>query len=114
MSHVRILGPRNTTRLGIESLLLYVPQRRSNQGYSLPQRKSSKNNAIFEADLNFGAWAKFRAKGQQISKAIFAILNSSKQRIKNKTKISSEVPGYFFFVHFLEELRIPEIAFTID
>ena len=108
MSHVRILGPRNTTRLGIESLLLYVPQRRSNQGYSLPQRKSSKNNAIFEADLNFGAWAKFRAKGQQISKAIFAILNSS------KNKISSEVPGYFFFVHFLEELRIPEIAFTID
>ena len=77
MSHVRILGPRNTTRLGIESLLLYVPQRRSNQGYSLPQ--------IFEAYLNFGACAKFGpsakfgAKGQQISKAIFAILNSSKK-----------------------------------
>ena len=87
MSHVRILGPRNTTRLGIESLLLYVPQRRSNQGYSLPQSScmSSKNHAIFEAYLNFGACAKFGpsakfgAKGQQISKAIFAILNSSKK-----------------------------------
>ena len=93
MSHVRILGPRNTTRLGIESLLLYVPQRRSNQGYSLPQNActSSKNHAIFEAYLNFGACAKFGhstkfgpsakfgAKGQQISKAIFAILNSSKK-----------------------------------
>ena len=114
MSHVRILGPRNTTRLGIESLLLYVPQRRSNQGYSLPQRKSSKNNAIFEADLNFGAWAKFRAKGQQISKAICAILNSSKQRIKKQNKNILRGPRIFFFVHFLEELRIPEIAFTID
>ena len=69
-----------------------VPQRRSNQGYSLPQSActSSKNHAIFEAYLSFGACAKFgtsikfgpsakfRAKGQQISKQSLQFLSLPK------------------------------------
>ena len=60
------------------------------------------------------SWFLALTKGQKISKEIFGILNSSQ---KNKTKKqypeSSRDNMFLFFVHFLEELRIPEIAFEI-
>ena len=53
------------------------------------------------------------SKGQQISKAIFGILNSSKTKNEKNYPQSTQDNCFPFFVHFLEELRIPEIAFEI-